>query len=54
MSNVYRFPIEERMKAPARKFDEPATIYYLANERIERGLARIARCDDRPKFSGGH
>jgi hypothetical protein len=40
--NIYRFPIEERIKLPARKFDEPAIIYYLANERIERGLAQIS------------
>ena len=39
--NIYRFPIEERIKSPPRKLDEPAIIYYLANERIERGLARI-------------
>ena len=42
--NIYRFPIEERIKAPARKFDEPAIVYYLANERIERGLAQIECC----------
>jgi hypothetical protein len=39
--NIYRFPVEERIKAPARKFDEPAIVYYLANERIERRPARI-------------
>ena len=37
-ATIYLFPVE-RVKPPARKFDEPATIYSLANERIRRGLA---------------
>jgi hypothetical protein len=49
--NIYRFPVE-RIKSPARKFDEPAIIYYLANERIERGLVRIEPRGRFPRDTG--
>jgi hypothetical protein len=39
-AKIYLFPVE-RIKSPARKFDEPATIYSLANERMKRGLAPV-------------
>ena len=39
-AKIYLFPVE-RSKSPARKFDEPAIIYDLANERMKRGLAPV-------------
>ena len=36
--NIYRFPIEERIKAPARKFDEPAIITTSPTNALSAGL----------------